>query len=123
MFVSLHHLIAKILKTIETMKASKINQNELQGDESLIGLSAQLKSLSEEENDSHAGKPTKDIHHNQKTGGSFLWLVKEGKNIPKRFTGKISEFNSQVFCVACGRDTQAGLSFCSISCEKDFYGI
>lgn len=103
------------------MTVQESKQSEI-GDESLIGLSAQLKSLSEEENNSHGDKDNKSRFTNPKTGGSFLWLVKEGKNIPSRYEGKLSDFNDQAFCVVCGRPAKHG-NFCSMACQGEQYGI
>lgn len=67
--------------------------------------------------------------HNE-TEGRMLpggkWIMSEGKNNHKpkvtKFYGKLQEFNDQAFCVVCGHPSQCG-DFCSMSCQKEQYGV
>jgi hypothetical protein len=74
-------------------KVKSVRENSKILHEGLLKLAGVLKGSSKEENNSHWAKATKHIQHNQTE------------------------------CFSCGRDTQAGLEFCSISCQGDFYGI
>jgi hypothetical protein len=61
------------------MKHTDLKQSEIT-DDSLIGLSAELKELSNEGKSSHEGKDR-----------NFLWLSKEGKKINASGTGYLCD--------------------------------
>lgn len=60
--------------------------------------------------------------------GTFKVTMSDGErkilHFPKgiRFTGKIKDFITQQFCVVCGHPSQCG-DFCSMSCQKEQYGV
>ncbi len=59
--------------------------------------------------------------------GEFKWVYSEVKNThaPKivRFSGKIKDFNNQIWCLVCGRDAQIGSDFCSMKCQSNQTGV
>jgi hypothetical protein len=61
--------------------------------------------------------------------GTYKVGVSDGEvkvlHFPKgiRFSGKIKDFLKQDFCVVCGRESQVGSNFCSMSCQSEQYGV